>query len=122
MVHLNRRPATPKAETPSTGDLTHEPENAPKVPKSFERDQLYSFVERLERLDEEKQGLAGDRKEVVAEAKGSGFDTKIMNMVIRRRKMDAADRMEQDDLVDLYERAVREASADARTASEAEGE
>lgn len=69
---------------------------------------LKSFVERLERLDEEKATLAQDRKEVVAEAKGEGFDTKILNAVIRIRRMDKAKKAEEDALVELYLAALEE--------------
>lgn len=67
---------------------------------------LKSFIQRVERLNEEKDALGADIKEVFAEAKGTGFDVKIMRQVIRRRKMEAADRREQDELLDLYERAI----------------
>ena len=69
-------------------------------------DQLRSFVERIERLEEEKKALAEDIKEVYAEAKGEGFDTKIMRQVIRIRKMDEADLQEQEELIDVYKRAL----------------
>ena len=69
-------------------------------------DRLRSFIERIERLEEEKAALAADIKEVFAEAKGTGFDTKIMRQVIRLRKMEQADRMEQEELLDLYKRAI----------------
>lgn len=83
---------------------------------------LFSFVERLERLDEERAGLVADMKEVRGEAKSSGFDTKIIGQVLRRRKMDAADRMEGDSMLEVYEEAVR-AEEKRRTAdSKAEGE
>jgi len=68
-------------------------------------DRLRSFIERIERLEEEKAALLADIKEVYAEAKGTGFDVKILRMVVRRRKMDAAERDELDDLLDVYERA-----------------
>jgi uncharacterized protein (UPF0335 family) len=67
---------------------------------------LYGFVERLERLAEERAGLGEDMKEVREEAKGMGFDTAVLNMVIRRRKMDAATRMETDSMLELYEDVV----------------
>ncbi len=67
---------------------------------------LLSFVERLERLDEERAGLVDDMKEVRAEAKGVGFDTKILGQVLRRRKMDTATRVEADSLLDMYEQAI----------------
>lgn len=69
-------------------------------------EKLKSFVERIERLEAEKTELAGDIREVYAEAKGNGFDTKIMRQVIRLRKMEVADRREQDELLDLYRRAL----------------
>lgn len=69
-------------------------------------DRLRSIVERIERLEEEKSGIAGDIKEVYAEAKGSGFDTKTIRHVIRERKMDAEDRREQETLRDLYRQAL----------------
>ena len=68
--------------------------------------QLRSLVERIERLEEEKATIAGDIKEVYAEAKANGFDTKIMRQVIKLRKMETADRQEQDHLLDLYKRAL----------------
>jgi uncharacterized protein (UPF0335 family) len=69
-------------------------------------DRLKSFVERIERLEEEKKGLQEDVKEVYAEAKGTGFDTKIIRQIIRLRKMDKADRQEQEALLDLYKEAL----------------
>jgi uncharacterized protein (UPF0335 family) len=67
---------------------------------------LKSFVERIERLETEKSELAADVREVYAEAKGNGFDTKIMRQVIKLRKMEPADRNEQDALLDLYRKAL----------------
>lgn len=69
-------------------------------------ERLKSFIERIERLEAEKQALAGDIKEVYAEAKGSGFDTKIMRQVIRLRKRDQDDIDEEETLLDLYKRAL----------------
>jgi uncharacterized protein (UPF0335 family) len=69
-------------------------------------DRLKSFVERIERLEEEKKALANDIKEVYAEAKGTGFDTKIMRQVIRLRRLDKDDLDEQDALIDVYKRAL----------------
>ena len=69
-------------------------------------EKLKSFVERVERLETEKSELAGDIREVYAEAKGNGFDTKIMQQVIRLRRLDTADRREQDELLELYRRAL----------------
>lgn len=69
-------------------------------------DRLRSFIERIERLEEEKAAIAGDIREVYAEAKGTGFDTKIMRQIVKLRKMDEAARQEQDELLELYKRAI----------------
>jgi uncharacterized protein (UPF0335 family) len=67
---------------------------------------LRSFVERIERLEEEKAALAEDIKEVYAEAKGTGFDAKILRRVIKLRKMDVEKRREEDELLELYKAAI----------------
>jgi uncharacterized protein (UPF0335 family) len=69
-------------------------------------DRLKSFIERIERLEEEKRVLAEDIKEVYAEAKGTGFDTKIMRQIIRLRKRDKDDLDEEETLLDVYKRAI----------------
>lgn len=69
-------------------------------------DRLRSLVERIERLEEEKQAIAGDIREVFAEAKGAGFDTKIMRQVMKLRKLEKDDLQEQEHLLDLYKRAL----------------
>jgi uncharacterized protein (UPF0335 family) len=69
-------------------------------------DRLRSFLDRIERLEEEKAGLTADIREVYAEAKGTGFDTKVMRQIVRLRKMDSADRQEQEALLDVYRRAI----------------
>ena len=68
----------------------------------FAKDHLKSFIERIERLEEEKAALTADIREVYAEAKGQGFDTKIMRQVVRLRKLEQADRQEQEAILDLY--------------------
>lgn len=73
---------------------------------SIAKDQLRAFVERIERLEEEKRAIAEDIKEVYAEAKGNGFDTKTMRKVVALRKMDAAERQEQEAILDLYLEAL----------------
>jgi uncharacterized protein (UPF0335 family) len=75
-------------------------------PAAFAVDQLRSFVERVERLEEEKAALAGDIREVYSEAKGTGFDTKIMRQVVRLRKLDRADFQEREAILDLYMNAL----------------
>ena len=77
---------------------------------NFAKDQLKSLVERVERLEEEKTALSGDIREVYAEAKGQGFDTKIMRQVVRLRKMESHEREEHDALLDLYMSALGMAS------------
>jgi uncharacterized protein (UPF0335 family) len=67
---------------------------------------LKSIIERIERLEEDKAAVAGDLKEVYAEAKGEGFDTKILRKVIRLRKQDSAQRQEEEALIDLYISAI----------------
>ena len=69
-------------------------------------DRLRSFIERIERLEEEKAALAADIREVFAEAKGTGFDTKVMRQVLKLRKMEEDDRQEQEHLLDLYKQAL----------------
>jgi uncharacterized protein (UPF0335 family) len=69
-------------------------------------DRLKSFVERIERLEEERAALGADVREVYSEAKGGGFDTKIIRQIIRLRKLDRAQRQEQEALLDLYKRAL----------------
>ena len=69
-------------------------------------EQLLSFIERIERLEGERKTLAEDIKEVFAEAKGSGFDTKIMREIIKIRRMDEDDLDEQETLLDIYKRAL----------------
>jgi uncharacterized protein (UPF0335 family) len=72
----------------------------------FAKDRLRSFVERIERLEEEKKALSDDIKEVYAEAKGEGFDVKIMRQIVRLRKMDKADYQEAEAILELYKRAL----------------
>ena len=69
-------------------------------------DRLRSIVERIERLEEERKTLSADIKEVYAEAKGTGFDTKIMRQLIKLRKMDKDELDEQETLLDVYKRAL----------------
>lgn len=68
----------------------------------FAAGQLRSLIERIERLEEEKAALTSDIREVYAEAKGNGFDTKVMRQVVRLRKLDKADRQEAEAVLDLY--------------------
>ncbi|MBD0426959.1 DUF2312 domain-containing protein [Aquisalinus flavus] len=71
-------------------------------------ERLRSFIERVERLEEDKAAIMEDIKEVFAEAKGEGYDVKILRQVIRIRKMDRAERQEQEAILDLYLSALGE--------------
>lgn len=69
-------------------------------------DRLRSLIERIERLEEEKNAISSDIRDIFAEAKSAGFDVKIMRAVIKLRKMDASDRNEQEFLLDTYKKAL----------------
>lgn len=69
-------------------------------------DRLNAFIQRIERLNEDKAAVCEDIKNVYAEAKGNGFDVKTLRAVVRRRAMDKAERDEQDALLDVYEHAL----------------
>jgi uncharacterized protein (UPF0335 family) len=69
-------------------------------------EQLKSFIERIERLEDEKRALGEDIKEVYAEAKGTGFEPKIMRQIIKIRKMDQDELDETESLLDVYKRAL----------------
>ncbi|WP_425409161.1 DUF2312 domain-containing protein [Hyphococcus sp.] len=71
-------------------------------------DRLRSFIERVERLEEDKAAIMNDIKEVYAEAKGEGYDVKTLRQVVKIRKMDRADRQEAEALLDLYLSAIGE--------------
>jgi uncharacterized protein (UPF0335 family) len=73
---------------------------------AFAKDRLRSFIERVERLEEEKKALTDDIKEVYAEAKGEGFCTKTMRTVVRLRKLDKADFQEAEAMLDTYLRGM----------------
>jgi uncharacterized protein (UPF0335 family) len=68
--------------------------------------QLKAFIERIERLEEEKQSLADDIKDVYAEMKGTGFDTKAVRTIVRLRKKDQVERQEEEAILDLYKAAL----------------
>lgn len=80
----------------------------PDVLNQMAQNQLRSIIERVERLEQEKAEIAEQVKEVFAEAKGNGFDVKILRKVIRIRKQDRAKRMEEEAILDLYLSAIGE--------------
>ena len=69
-------------------------------------ERLRSFIDRIERLEEERAALVADIREVYAEVKSAGFDTKVVRQVVRLKKMDQADRRQQEELLTLYTRAL----------------
>jgi uncharacterized protein (UPF0335 family) len=84
------------------------PDGATTTDKGVSAQRLKSFIERIERLEEERKALGGDLREVYSEAKGGGFDTKIIRQVVKLRKLDKADRQEQEALLQVYLDAVGE--------------
>jgi uncharacterized protein (UPF0335 family) len=72
----------------------------------FAKDQLKAFVERIERLEEEKKATSDDIRDVYAEAKGTGFDTKALRSIVRLRKQDTDERREQQEILDTYMHAL----------------
>jgi uncharacterized protein (UPF0335 family) len=69
-------------------------------------ERLKQYIERIERLEEEKAGIADDVRDVYAEAKSAGFDSKIMRMIVRLRKMASEKRREEEELLDIYKSAI----------------
>jgi uncharacterized protein (UPF0335 family) len=94
------------AEIHEIGEARDKPAARPADVGGVAADQLRSIVERIERLEEEKKALAEDIKEVFAEAKGNGFDTKILRKVISMRKRDRAELDEEETILELYLRAL----------------
>jgi len=74
--------------------------------RRFAKDQLRAFVERVERLEEEKKAIAEDIRDVYAEAKGNGFDVKTLRVVVRLRKQDVNERKEQEAILETYLHAL----------------
>jgi len=70
------------------------------------RERLQSFVERIERLEEEKDAMTSDIREVYSEAKSVGFDIKIMRQIVRLRRLDGSDRQRQEELLNVYKNAL----------------
>lgn len=74
----------------------------PANTESVAQDQLRAFIERIERMEEEKAAIAEDIKEIYGEAKGNGFDTKVIREIVRIRKVDAHERAEHEAILQLY--------------------
>lgn len=77
------------------------------LPGGVETPKLRSYIERIERLEEDKAGIASDIKDVKAEAKSNGFDMKAIVQILKLRKMKANERVEQEHMLDLYKRALQ---------------
>ncbi len=97
---------TPADDAPAGAGPSTETTSQTTTVGGIAGDILKAYIERIERLEEEKKNLAADIREVYSEAKGNGFDPKIMRKVISLRKMDQSDRIEEEELLDLYRRAV----------------
>ncbi len=74
---------------------------------NVDAERLTSLIERVERLEEEKKAIADDVKDVYAEAKAVGYDTKIMKQIVKLRKMDASERDEMEFMLDVYKKALK---------------
>jgi uncharacterized protein (UPF0335 family) len=85
-------------------------------PSEVAGDELRAIVERIEHIEEEIRELTEGKKEIYLEAKGNGFDVKILREVIRVRKQDQEERDEQESLLDLYLQAITGASPKAKAA------
>lgn len=95
----------PMAERGNAEMWTDE-ENGTTTAQTVAASQLRAFIERVERLEEEKKTIADDIKEVFAEMKGTGFDTKAVRAIVRLRKQDQAERQEAEAILDLYKAAL----------------
>jgi uncharacterized protein (UPF0335 family) len=94
---------------PSRGRIFRESSMADEITETSQTvaaGQLRALIERIERLEEEKKTIADDIKDVYAEAKGTGFDTKALRTIIRLRKKDQAERQEEEAILDLYKAAL----------------
>lgn len=92
--------------TISNASVTASNNSAPQDVGGVAGARLKSFIERIERLEEEKSAIATDIKDVYAEAKGTGFDTKTIRKIIALRKVDTEQRREAEEILDLYKSAI----------------
>jgi uncharacterized protein (UPF0335 family) len=96
----NLRAATEESSMATAAAVKEEPATR------FAKDHLKAFVERIERLEEEKKAIADDIRDVYAEAKGTGFDVKALRAIVRLRKQDADERKEQEAILETYMHAL----------------
>ena len=89
-------------------DTHTNPTSAAKAgpPATFAKDQLRSIIERIERLEAEKAGIASDIRDVYAEAKGNGYDVKALRTIVRMRKQDPNERLEAETILETYMQAL----------------
>lgn len=97
-------PDLPRARAPTNDRISSDMSDV-------DANHLKAFIERIERLEEEKKAIADDIKEVYGEAKGTGYDVKIMRKIISIRKMDRDKRREEEEILDLYLAALEKAGA-----------
>ncbi len=100
------RKATKKPKSGEEDEMLAPEETGEATVNSIASGQLRAFVERIERLEEDKQAIGDDIKLVYAEMKATGFDTKAMRAIVRLRKKDQATRQEEEAMVDLYKAAL----------------
>lgn len=86
--------------------ITKEDDEKNNIIGGIDANRLRSIIERIERLEEEKAGITSDIRDIFAEAKSAGFDVKILRAMIKLRKMNAADRDEQEYLIETYRKAL----------------
>lgn len=99
-------PRTPARARPGATLRDEAGDDEASGPQTIAAGHLRSFIERWERLQEDKQAISDDQKEVMAEAKANGFDTKTIRAIIRLRKLDPNERQEAEALLDLYMHAI----------------
>jgi len=86
--------------------IGHNSDGVTETSQTVAAGQLRAFIERIERLEEEKKSIADDIREIYSEMKGVGFDTKAVRTIIRWRKKDAAERQEEASILELYAGAL----------------
>lgn len=94
------------SEPQQTSMITKEDDEKNNIIGGIDANRLRSIIERIERLEEEKAGITSDIRDIFAEAKSAGFDVKILRAMIKLRKMNAADRDEQEYLIETYRKAL----------------
>jgi uncharacterized protein (UPF0335 family) len=90
----------------SEAAIGHNTQTAEAPATRFAKDQLKAIIERIERMEEEKKTISDDIREIFLEARGNGFDVKALRTIIRMRKMDDADRREQETVLETYMHAL----------------